>query len=181
MRTDVAVIASTDTQEVSTRQLQSARQENERSTRSSAETAAGTAAAADVALQRNQNAARVEAELQRQLTATQASNASRIDGQNGVSRPDAVQPTPVTVAPAQTVSRQQQAADNARAAENRNAQRRQDDAQRSARAQADRDARQAEQSREPAATPASAAREYRNNQNLLQPAGSNTRRVISSA
>lgn len=179
MSANVAAIASTDTQEVSARQVQSARQDTARTTRTAAETAAGTAAAANVALQRNQNAARVEAELQRQLTATQASNASRIDGQTGASR--AVQPTPVAVAPAQTTSRQQQAADNARATANRSAQRRQDDAQRSARAQADREAQQAEQAREPAAPSASAAREYRNNQNLLQPSGSNTRRVISSA
>jgi len=142
---------------------------------------AGAVATATVAIQQNQNTIRVEAELQQQLTAVQASNISQIRGQNS----DATNQSeaPVTIAPEKIHhTSDQELANQAAALQARlQAQAEQNLQQATAAAEANRAAQQAENTRQPSPPPVTPAQQYEANQTLLQSAGSNTQQVSTLA
>jgi len=144
---------------------------------------AGEVASATVAIQRNQNTARVENQLQQQLTATQASNVTQIHKQTDAAPRIETQDAPVTVAPPAPAhpTSQELATQNARQEANRQHQEIQQQRQISANKQAEQAAQQAARAREPNPPASSAIVQYQSNQSLLEPSGSNTHQVYVRA
>jgi hypothetical protein len=144
---------------------------------------AGEVASATVAIQRNQNTARVENQLQQQLTATQASNVSQIRDQADGAPRLTEQTTPVAVAapgPAHP-NNQELAAQSARQESSRHEQEQQQQRQIAANKLTELAAQQAATARAPNPQPAKAIVQYQSNQSLLEPSGSNTHQVYIRA
>jgi hypothetical protein len=145
--------------------------------------AAGAVEAATVAIQRNQNTARVENQLQQQLTATQASNITQIRGQSDV-QVQATQATPVTtaaaIAPSSTTA-QEQAAQRTRQQNEQQSQAQLQQQQINNDRQVQKAAQQAATERAPNPPSNNPVSQYQATQELLQSSGSNTHQVYTRA
>lgn len=145
---------------------------------------AGAVAAATVAIQRNQNTARVESELQQQLTATQASNITQIrDQAAAASSATATQAAPVTTAAPKSPSPSEQelAAQRAEQQSKQQSEAQQQQQQVNNQKQAEKAAQEAATARAPNPPQANAVIQYQANQGLLQPSGTNTHQVYTRA
>lgn len=144
--------------------------------------ATGTVAAAALPIQQNPDTARVAAQLQQQLTATQVATLHQTGAQN-VATTTAAAPTTVVAAKQtnQTQAATTQAAQQARQQATLKTQAQQTQQQQQATQQAQQTTLQAQTARQPNPPPVTAVQQYQANQNLLQPAGANTHAVTTQA
>lgn len=182
MSNTLSAISASSAQDI---QLQSLQQQDQRKANSKTlnDPEAGAVAAATVAIQRNQNTARVEGELQQQLTATQASNITQIRDQAAAQSATVTQAAPVTTAAPKSPSptEQELAAQRAEQQSKQQSEAQQQQQQVNNQKQAEKAAQEAATARAPNPPQANAVIQYQANQGLLQPSGTNTHQVYTRA